>query len=183
MQVHIHPLLTIHINTLLAWTKCFLATYEVYPSLYDLLDTPRRDFLAAQLHLRASTLPRPLLHRSRGPPTLRSEYVALQPHLAPPPTRLSVLLLHDPSVLQHVSLSCNPSVCPPHSPHSLSIHPYISRTVRPFHSQSVRHPRPSITRTVRPPSHHYVHDSSVCHPTHQSCETSVRPSATIPPSV
>ena len=57
----------------------------MYPGLYDLLDTPRRDFLAAQLHLRDSTLPRPLLHRSRGPPTVRSEYVALQPHLAPPP--------------------------------------------------------------------------------------------------
>ena len=62
VQVHIHPLVTIHINTLLAWTKCFLATYEVYPGLYDLLDTPRHDFLAAQLHLHNSTLPRPLLH-------------------------------------------------------------------------------------------------------------------------
>ena len=42
-------------------------------------------FLAAQLHLRDSTLPRPLLHQSRGPRTIRSEYVAFQPHLAPPP--------------------------------------------------------------------------------------------------
>ena len=63
----IHPLVTIYIDTLLAWAKCFLATYGVYPGLYDLLDTPRLDFLAAQLHLRDSTLPRPLLHRSRGP--------------------------------------------------------------------------------------------------------------------
>ena len=69
VQVHIHPLVTIYINTLLAWAKCFLATYAVYPGLYDLLETPRLDFLAAQLHLHASTLPRPLLHRSRGPPT------------------------------------------------------------------------------------------------------------------
>ena len=67
VQVHIHPLVTIYINTLLAWAKCFLATYGVHPGLYDLLDTPRLDFLAAQLHLRDSTLPRPLLHRSRGP--------------------------------------------------------------------------------------------------------------------
>ena len=67
VQVHIHPLVTIYINTLLAWAKCFLATYGVYPGLYDLLDTPRLDFLAAQLHLRDSTLRRPLLHRSRGP--------------------------------------------------------------------------------------------------------------------
>ena len=67
VQVHIHPLVTIYITTLLAWAKCFLATYGVYPGLYDLLDTPRRDFLAAQLHLCDSTLPRPLLHRSRGP--------------------------------------------------------------------------------------------------------------------
>ena len=67
VQVHIHPLVTIYINTLLAWAKCFLATYGVYPGLYDLLDTPRLDFLAAQLHLCDSTLPRPLLHQSRGP--------------------------------------------------------------------------------------------------------------------
>ena len=84
MQVNIHPLVTIYINTLLAWPKFFLTTYGVYPGLYDLLDTPRNDFLAAQLHLRDSTLPRPLLPQSRGPLTLRNECVALQPHLAPP---------------------------------------------------------------------------------------------------
>ena len=39
VQVHIHPLVTIYINTLLAWAKCFLATYGVYPGLYDLLHT------------------------------------------------------------------------------------------------------------------------------------------------
>ena len=44
VQVHIHPIVTIYINTLLAWAKCFLATYGVYPGLYDLLDTPRLDF-------------------------------------------------------------------------------------------------------------------------------------------
>ena len=85
VQVLIHALVTIYINTLLAWAKCFLATYGVYPGLYDLLDTPRCAFIAAQLHLRDSTLPRPLLHRSRGPLTLRNECVALQSHLAPPP--------------------------------------------------------------------------------------------------
>ena len=199
VQVHIHPLVTIYINTLLAWAKCFLATYGVYPGLYDLLDTPRLDFLAAQLHLRDSTLPRPLLHRSRGPPIIRSEYVALQPHLAPPPTQSSVRLSHEPSVLLHVSLSCDPSVRHPDSTHSLSITPQVSRTVRPYHRQSVCHPRPSVTRTVRPPSRHSIHDSPVRHPTRQSCATSVRlpyvtpsarhtkpsvrPSATIPPSV
>ena len=51
VQVTIHPLVIIYINTLLAWAKCFLATYGVYPGLYDLLDTPRRDFVAAQLHI------------------------------------------------------------------------------------------------------------------------------------
>ena len=79
VQVHVHPLFTIYINTLLAWAQLLLATYGVYPGLYDLLDTPRRDFLAAQLHLHDFTLPRPLLHRSSGPSTLRSAYVALQP--------------------------------------------------------------------------------------------------------
>ena len=67
VQLHLHPLVTIYINTLLAWATCFLAIYGVYPGLYDLLDTPRCAFFAAQLHLRDSTLPRPLLHRSRGP--------------------------------------------------------------------------------------------------------------------
>ena len=85
VPVHIHPLVFIYINTLLAWAKYFQATYGVYPGLYDLLDKPRREFLAAQLHLCDSTLPRPLLHQSRGLPTIRSEYVALQPHLASPP--------------------------------------------------------------------------------------------------
>ena len=144
VQVHIHPLVTIFINTLLAWAKCFLATYGVYPGLYDFLDTPRLDFLAAHLHLRDSTLPRPLLHQSRGPPTIRSEYVALQPHLAPPPTRSSVRLSHEPSILLHISLSCNQSVRPPANPPSLSITPQVTRTVRPSHGQSVRHPRPSV---------------------------------------
>ena len=116
VQVNIHPLVTIYINTLLAWAKCFLATYGVYPGLYDLLDTPRHDFLAAQLHLRDSTLPRPLLPRSRDPHTPRSGCVALQPHLAPPPTRSSVCLSHDLSVLLHVSLSCDQSVRPPANP-------------------------------------------------------------------
>ena len=46
------PIVTIYIRTLLAWAKCFLATYGEYPGLYDLLDTPRSVFLAAQLHLR-----------------------------------------------------------------------------------------------------------------------------------
>ena len=184
VQVHIHPLVTIYLNTLLALAKCFLATYGVYPGLYDLLDTPRRDFLAAQLHLRDPTLPRPLLPRSRGPPTIRSEYIALQPHLAlPPPTRSSVRLLHDPSVLLHVSLSCDQSIHPPANPPSLSITPPVSRTVRLSHRQSVRHPCPSVICTVCPPSCHSVHDSSVRHPTRQSCETSVRPSVTVQPSV
>ena len=140
VQVHIHPLVTIYINTLLAWAKCFLATYGVYPGLYDLLDTSRLDFLAAQLHLRDSTLPRPLLHRSRGPPTIRSEYVALQPHLAPPP---------HPIVCTSAARTVRPS--PRQS---------VVRPVRPssrHHPQSVYHPAsqshcPSIPPTVRPSS-------------------------------
>ena len=44
VQVAIHPIVTIYIHTLLAWAKCFLATYGDYPGLYDLLDTPRSVF-------------------------------------------------------------------------------------------------------------------------------------------
>ena len=158
VQVHIHPLVTIYINTLLAWAKCFLATYGVYPGLYDLLDTPRLAFLAAQLHLHDSTLPRPLLHRSRGPPTIRSEYVALQPHLAPSPPPDCLY------VCRTISLSFNTSVCRATRPSvipttpSLSITPQVSRTVCPSPGQSVHHPRPSVIRTVRPPSRTSVHD-------------------------
>ena len=164
VQVHIHPLVPIHINTLLAWTKCFLATYEVYPGLYDLLDTPRRDFLAAQLHLHDSTLPRPLLHRSRGPPTLRSEYVALQPHLAPPPpNRLYVCRATRPSFNTSVCRATRPSVIPTVPPVcqptrtsvALSVHPTVSPSVTPAcpsHQPSVHHPvNPSTTRQSSTP--------------------------------
>ena len=61
VQVTIHPIVTIYICTLLAWAKCVLATYGEYPGLYDLLDTPRSVFLAAQLHLCDSNFRRPLL--------------------------------------------------------------------------------------------------------------------------
>ena len=141
MQVHIHPLVTIYINTLLAWAKCFLATYGVYPGLYDLLDTPRLDFLAAQLHLRDSTLSYTDLE---APLPSEVEYVALQPHLAPPPhpiicTAVARAVHHSSgqSVMRPVRLS---SCQPP----SLSITPQVSHTVHPSHGQSVRHPRPSV---------------------------------------
>ena len=132
VQVHIHPLVTIYINTLLAWATCFLATYGVYPGLYDLLDTPRLDFLAAQLHLRDSTLPRPLLHRSRGPPTIRSEYVALQPHLAPPPPhdRLYVCRTTRPSFSTSACRAISPSIIPTAPTVCLSPHKAVALPVR-----------------------------------------------------
>ena len=61
VQVNIHPIITVYLCTVLAWAKCFLAIYGVYSGLYDLLDTPRHDFLASQLHLHDSTFPGPLL--------------------------------------------------------------------------------------------------------------------------
>ena len=159
MQVHIHPLVTIYINTLLAWAKCFLATYGVYPGLYDLLDTPRLDFLAAQLHLRDTTLPRPLLHQSRGPPTIRSEYVALQPHLAPPPHQivctLYVCRTNRPSFTTSVCRATSPSVIPtaptvclsPHKSVALSVHP---PTVRPSSPPVCHLNRPSTLPSLHP---------------------------------
>ena len=165
VQVHIHPLVTIYMNTLLAWAKCFLSTYGVYPGLYDLLDTPRLDFLAAQLHLRDSTLPRPLLHRSRGPPTIRSEYVALQPHLAPspPPDRLYVCRTNRPSFSTSVCHATIPSIIPtaptvclsPRKSVALSVHPTDSPSVIPAcpsHKPSVHPPvTPSMTRLSATP--------------------------------
>ena len=176
MKVLIHPLVTIYINTLLTWAKCFLATYGVYPGLYDLLDTPRHDFLSAQLHLRDSTLPRLLLHQSRGPPTIRKSICSFAaPHSpSPPPDRLYVCHTTRPffstSVCRVTSLSVLlPTPQSVSHPISQSHCPSVQRTIRP-------------SQTIGPPSHHSVHDSSVHHPTHQSCATSVRPPITIRPS-
>ena len=144
VQVHIHPLVTIYINTLLAWSKCFLATYGVYPGLYDLLDTPS-DFLAAQLHLRDSTLPRPLLPQSRGPPNPRSGFVALQPHLGPSPHPIVCT-----SVTQPVHPSPRQSVMRPVCPSSRQPPQSVYQPVSQSHC-------PSVPRTVRPsspPIHH-----------------------------
>ena len=162
VQVHIHPLVTIYINTLLAWAKCFLATYGVYPGLYDLLDTPRLDFLAAQLHLCDSTHPRPLLHRSRGPPTIRSEYVALQPHLAPPPPpdRLYVCCTNRPSFSTSVCRATSPSVIPttptvclsPRKSVALSVHPTESPSVIPAHPSHEPSVHPTVTPSMTHPS-------------------------------
>ena len=110
VQATICPIVTIDIHTLLAWAECFLATYEEYAGLYDLLDTSRSVFLAAQLHLHDSTFARPLLPQSRGPPTLQNEPVDSLPHLAPPtpPEHLYACL--------HTHLSIDTSVCHVTSP-------------------------------------------------------------------
>ena len=41
MKKTIKTSVSMTLQNLLDWAKCFLATYEEYPSLYDLLDTPR----------------------------------------------------------------------------------------------------------------------------------------------
>ena len=139
VQVTIHPIVTIYIHTLLAWAKCFQATYGEYPALYDLLDTPRSVFLAAQLHLCDYTFPRPLLPRSRDPPTLQNEPVSLQPHLARPnpPDHLYACLHQHPSINTSVchttSPSVIPSVCQPtHPPITLSVCDMVSLSVIPI---------------------------------------------------
>ena len=126
-------------------------------SIHDLLDTCRLDFLAAQLHLRDSTLPRPLLHRSRGPPTIRSDYVALQPHLASSPHPIvctSVARPVRPSTRQSVVRPIHPSSRQPppsvYHPSSQSHCPSIPRTVRPS-TPSIRHTnRPSTLPSLCP---------------------------------
>ena len=97
----------------------------------DLSPKKVNDFLTAQSHLRDSTLPRPLLHRSRGPPTIRNEYVALQTHLAPPPH-----LIVCTSVAGPVCPSTRPSVVRPvrtstRQPPQSVIHPPVSPVKRP----------------------------------------------------
>ena len=203
VQVHIHPLVTIYITTLLAWAKCFRATYGVYPGLYDLLDTPRLDFLAAQLHLRDSTLPRPLLHRSRGPPTIRSEYVALQPHLAPPPPPdcLYVCRTNRPSFSTSVCRATSPSVIPARPSHEPSVHPPVTPSMTrlsatPPVSLAQRpsdRPSPSdCLYTILPrlsgcPTSHRLHDTPTSlsdhpPPSHRLHDTPTSPSDHPPPS-
>ena len=178
VQVHIHPLVTIYINTLLAWAKCFLATYGVYPGLYDLLDTPRLDFLAAQLHLRDSTLPRPLLHRSRGPPTIRSEYVALQHHLdpSPPPNRLYVCRMNRPSFSTSVCRATSPSVLPTAPTVCLSPGKSVTLSVHPSDHPSVIPARPSSEPSVHPPVTPSVTRPSATPPVSHAQRPSDRPS-------
>ena len=141
VQVTICSIVTIYIHTLLDWAKCFLATYGEYPGLYDLLDTPRSVFLAAQLHLHDSTFPRPLLLQSRGRPTLQNEPVALHPHLAPPtpPDHLYACL--------HPCLSINTSVCCVTSP---SVRLSDCTSTHPSVELSVCHMDTSICHTTSP---------------------------------
>ena len=158
VQVTIRPIVTIYIRTLLAWAKCFLATYGAYPGLYDLLDTPRSVFLAAQLYLRDSTLSRPLLPRSRAPHALRNECVALQPDLASPtpPDHLYTCPHQHPSINTSVchttSPTVIPSVCKSTRPSvALSICDTVSPSVIPIHpsTPSVRHmPSPSTIQSI-----------------------------------
>ena len=82
MKVTTKPFVSIILHNLIDWAKCFLATYGEYPSLYDLIDTPKHVLLRLQQHLHNSTFPDPLLPQSRGPSTLQNEPIALQPHLA-----------------------------------------------------------------------------------------------------
>ena len=114
VQVTIDPIATIYIHTLVAWAKCFLDTYGEYPGLYDLLDTPRSVFLAAQFHLHDFTFPRTLLLRSRGPPSLQNEPEAFQHHLTHsfPPDHLYVCLHTCPSIDTSVCCTTSPSVIP-----------------------------------------------------------------------
>ena len=119
--------------------------YISFTVLYDLLDTSRCDFLAAQLHLSDSTLPRPLLHRSRGPPTLRNDCVALPPHLASPIPPDHLYVCHA------TRLSFTTSVCHVTSLSIIPPAPSVWPSTRPHNAQSVCHP-----------------DTSVCHKTCQS---------------
>ena len=147
VQVTIHPIVTVYICTLLAWAKCFVATYGEYPSLYDLLGT--------QLHLHDSTFPRPLLPCSRGPPTLQNEPVASQAHLAPPtlPNHLYVCLHPCPSIITSVchqvtSLSVILSV---HLATSLSVDLSVHHVTSPSVNMSmIDSTHLSITQPVHP---------------------------------
>ena len=154
VQVTIHPIVTIYICTLLAWAKCFLATYGEYPCLYDLLDTPRSVFLAAQLYQHDSTFPRPLLPRSRGSPTLQNEPVALHPHLEPPtpPDRLYACL--------HTCPSTDTSICHTTSP---SMIPSVCQSTCPSVTLSVCDTACPFVIPV-----HLLYDQSICHPINSS---------------
>ena len=77
----------------------------------------------------------------------------MQPHLAPPPIQSSVRLPHDPSILLHVSLSCDQYVRPPTIPQSF-YHPVSQLhcvSIDPIASPSVIPVLPSYEQSVHPP--------------------------------
>ena len=90
VMVIIHPLISTALHTLIDWSKCFVAIYGEYPSLYDLLVTPEHILLSLPQHLGNYTFPRSLLPKSRGPlPSVMDQYF-LSPTMPTLPTHASV---------------------------------------------------------------------------------------------
>ena len=113
MKVTTKSFVSIILHNLIDWAKCFLATYGEYPSLYDLIDTPKHVLLRLQQHLHNSTFPDPLLPQSRGPPTIQNEPIALQPHLASSTVSIHhvTCLSLAPSISHVTHPSITPSIC------------------------------------------------------------------------
>ena len=129
----------------------FLATYGEYPSLYDLLDTPKHILVSLQQHLHNSTFPRLLLLWSRGPPTLQNEPVAVKPNLASstPSVHHVTHLSITPSIHHATYPSITMSVC--HMKH-LSDCPSESLSLSDHMHSTMPHPStcPSSTMTDHP---------------------------------
>ena len=89
----------------------------------------------------------------RGPPTIRSKYVALQPHLAPPPPpdRLYVCRMNRLSFSTSVCRATSPSVIPTAPTVCLSPRKSVALSVHPTDSPSVIPARPSHEPSAHPP--------------------------------
>ena len=61
MKINISPFVIRTLLNFLEWAKCFLDTYEEYPRIYDLVDTPKHVLLSLNVHLSDPMFPRPLL--------------------------------------------------------------------------------------------------------------------------
>ena len=90
---------------------------------------------------------------SRGPPTIRSESVALQPHLvpSPPPDHLYVCCTTSLSFNTSVCRATRPSVIPTAPTVCLSPRKSVALSVHPTDSPSVIPARPSPEPSIHPP--------------------------------
>ena len=171
VQVHIHPVVTIYMNTLLAWAKCFLATYGVYFTAPPSPSPPPDRLYVCRTN-------RPSFSTSVCRATSLS-IILTAPTVCLSPRKSVALSVHPPD---------SPSVIPARPSHEPSVHPPVTPSLTrpsapPTRQSCATSVRPSVT--VRPSVHHPTTSVwlSYITPSARHTNPSVRPSANVPTSV